>query len=157
MGVSDARIRHNHRANVILDGSKKLGWSAKACPQNSGGAEHYCGNCTLGCFSNDKQGPTASWLPAAARAGARFIEGFNVSEVLFDESSGSKQAVGVLGTWTSRDKHGKVHTPESDRVQKQVKIRAKKVIVACGTLQSPLLLMRSGLKVSSDQPIMNRV
>ncbi|KAI0179950.1 long-chain fatty alcohol dehydrogenase [Hypoxylon sp. FL1284] len=146
MGVSDAHIRHNHRANVILNGSKKLGWAAKACPQNTGGAEHYCGNCTLGCSSDEKQGPTASWLPAAARAGAKFIEGFNVSKVLFDKNRRSKKAVGVLGTWTSRDKNGNIHTPESDRIVKQIRVRAKKVIVACGTLHSPLVLMRSGLK-----------
>ncbi|KAI2630749.1 long-chain fatty alcohol dehydrogenase [Hypoxylon sp. NC1633] len=146
MGVSDAHIRHNHRANVILNGSRKLGWAAKPCPQNTAGSEHDCGHCGLGCGSAGKQGPSVSWLPAAAKAGTRFIEGFNVSEVLFDETHGSKQAVGVVGTWTSRDKNGNVHTPESDRTQRQVRIRAKKVIVACGTLNSPLLLMRSGLK-----------
>ncbi|XXH05031.1 hypothetical protein Hte_011455 [Hypoxylon texense] len=146
MGVSDANIRHNHRANVILNGSKKLGWAAKPCPQNTGGAEHYCGNCTLGCSSGEKQGPTVSWLPAAANAGAKFIEGFEVSEVLFDKKRKSKQAVGVLGTWISRDKDGNVHTPESGRIRRQVRVKAKKVIVACGTLHSPLLLMRSGLK-----------
>ncbi|KAI0131657.1 long-chain fatty alcohol dehydrogenase [Hypoxylon sp. NC0597] len=146
MGVSDTQIRHNHGSNVILNGSKKLGWTAKPCPQNTGGAEHYCGRCALGCGSGEKQGPTASWLPAASKAGAKFIEGFNVSKVLFDENRKSKQAVGVIGTWTSRDKDGNVHTPESNRIQKQLRIRAKKVIVACGTLHSPLLLMRSGLK-----------
>ncbi|KAI5864473.1 long-chain fatty alcohol dehydrogenase [Durotheca rogersii] len=147
MGASDSQIRHNHRANVILNGSKKLGWSAKPVPQNTGGAEHYCGNCTLGCSSAEKQGPTASWLPAAARAGARLIEGFEATKVLFDES-GSKRAVGVLGTWTSRDENGKLNTPVKDRIQRQVRVRAKKVIAACGTLNSPLLLMRSGLKNS---------
>ncbi|KAI1143819.1 long-chain fatty alcohol dehydrogenase [Hypoxylon sp. FL0543] len=145
MGVSDAHIRHNHGSNVILNGSKKLGLTAKPCPQNTGGAEHYC-HCALGCGSGEKQGPSVSWLPAAGKAGAKFIEGFNVSKVLFDETRGPKQAVGVIGTWTSRDKDGNVHTPESDRIQRQLRIRAKKVIVACGTLNSPLLLMRSGLK-----------
>ncbi|KAI1417556.1 long-chain fatty alcohol dehydrogenase [Hypoxylon sp. FL1857] len=148
MGVSDAHIRHRHGSNVVLNGSKKLGWTAKPCPQNTGGAEHYCGRCTLGCGSGEKQGPAVSWLPAASKAGAKFIEGFNVSRVLFDEKHGSKQAVGVIGTWTSRDKDGNVHTPESDRIQRQVQIRAKKVIVASGALNSPILLMRSGLKNS---------
>ncbi|KAI1808433.1 long-chain fatty alcohol dehydrogenase [Daldinia bambusicola] len=146
MGVSDAYIRHNHGANVILSGSKKLGWTAKSCPQNTGGAEHYCGHCATGCGSGEKKGPSVSWLPAAARAGAKFIEGFNATKVLFDENRGLKTAVGVLGTWTSRDKDGNVHTPASERIQRQVRIRARKVIVSCGTLNSPLLLMRSGLR-----------
>ncbi|KAI8963920.1 long-chain fatty alcohol dehydrogenase [Daldinia sp. FL1419] len=146
MGVSDTHIRHNHGANVILNGSKKLGWAAKPCPQNTGGAEHYCGHCATGCGSGEKEGPSVSWLPAAARAGAKFIEGFNVSEILFDEIDGFKTAVGVLGTWTSRDTDGNVHTPISERIQRQIRIKAKKVIVACGTFHSPLLLTRSGLK-----------
>ncbi|OTB08028.1 hypothetical protein M426DRAFT_317536 [Hypoxylon sp. CI-4A] len=145
MGVSDAHIRHNHGSNVILNGAKKLGWTAKPCPQNTGGTEHYC-HCALGCGTGGKQGPSVSWLPAAAKAGARFIEGFAVSEVLFDEKGRSKEAIGILGTWTSRDKDGNVHGPESTRVKRQVRIRAKKVIVSCGPLNSPLLLKRSGLK-----------
>ncbi|KAI2639735.1 long-chain fatty alcohol dehydrogenase [Hypomontagnella submonticulosa] len=146
MGVGDTYMRHNHGANVILNGAKKLGWAAKACPQNTGGAEHYCGHCAMGCGAGEKRGPTVSWLPAASQAGARFIEGFNVSKVLFDESHRSKRAIGITGTWTSRDLNGNVHTPESERIQRQLQIKAKKVIISCGTLQSPMLLMRSGLK-----------
>ncbi|KAI1102629.1 long-chain fatty alcohol dehydrogenase [Jackrogersella minutella] len=146
MGVSDAHIRHNHGSNVILNGAKKLGWAAKPCPQNTGGAEHYCGHCSLGCATGEKRGPNVSWLPTASRSGAKFIEGFNVSTILFDETYNPKQATGVLGTWTSRDKDGNVHTPEAERSQRQVQIKAKRVIVAGGTLNSPLLLMRSGLE-----------
>ncbi|KAI0902377.1 long-chain fatty alcohol dehydrogenase [Annulohypoxylon nitens] len=146
MGVSDAHIRHNHGAEVILDGATKLGWSAKPCPQNTGGAEHYCGRCSLGCGSGEKRGPAVSWLPAAKQAGAKFIEGFKADKILFEGKGGSKRAVGVSGTWTSRDNNGNVHTPESDRIQRQLRIKAKKVIIACGTLHSPTLLTRSGLK-----------
>lgn len=49
----------------------------------------------------------------------------------------------MLGTWTSRDAHGGVAgTPTTRR---KVLIKAKRVIVSAGTMQSPLLLMRSGL------------
>ncbi|KAJ3552156.1 hypothetical protein NPX13_g11179 [Xylaria arbuscula] len=50
------------------------------------------------------------------------------------------------GKWTARDSDGGLQTPQSERIQRTIKIKAKKVIVSCGTLQSPLLLMRSGLK-----------
>jgi choline dehydrogenase-like flavoprotein len=146
MGVSDKYIRHNHGAQVILEGARKLGWDAKACPQNTAGAEHYCGRCMHGCSSGEKQGPAVCWLPAAKRAGARFIEGMEVSKVLFDKKTG-KRAVGIIGTWTSRGRDGKADAPMSDRTQRIIKVNAKKVIVSAGTLHSPLLLMRSGLKV----------
>ncbi|KAF2970579.1 hypothetical protein GQX73_g3000 [Xylaria multiplex] len=146
MGVSDEHIRHNHGAQVILEGSRKLGWHAKACPQNTNGREHYCGRCYHGCGTGEKMGPAQCWLPAASRAGARFIEGVEVSRVLFDKKNGSNKAVGVVGKWTSRDKDGGFQTPEPERIRRIVEVKAKKVIVSCGSLQSPLLLMRSGLK-----------
>ncbi|KAJ8121541.1 hypothetical protein ONZ43_g2027 [Nemania bipapillata] len=115
MGVSDKHVRHNHGAQVILDGAHKLGWNAKACPQNTNGAEHYCGRCHNGCGSGEKQGPAVCWLPAASRSGARFIEGLEVSKVVFDKKSGSNKAIGIVGKWTSRDKDGGLKTPESER------------------------------------------
>ncbi|KAH8162974.1 hypothetical protein CIB48_g5270 [Xylaria polymorpha] len=146
MGVSDKNIRHNHGARVILDGSRKLGWHAKPCPQNTNGAEHYCGRCHHGCGASEKQGPAVCWLPAASRAGAQFIEGMEVSKVMFDKKNGSNTAVGIVGKWTSRDEDGGLQGHESERIQRIVQVKAKKVIVSCGTLQSPLLLMRSGVK-----------
>ncbi|KAK8114067.1 GMC oxidoreductase [Apiospora kogelbergensis] len=145
MGVSDDNIRHNHAAQVLLDGSRRLGWSARPTPLNTGGEDHYCGRCNLGCASTGKKGPVVSWLPAAAKAGAHFIEGFQASEVLFDGPPGStEKVVGLTGTWTARDKDGNV--TGSSRLQRDVRINAKKVIVAAGSLQSPLLLLRSGLR-----------
>ncbi|KAI1758620.1 long-chain fatty alcohol dehydrogenase [Hypoxylon sp. FL1150] len=145
MGVGSSRIRHDHANKLVLDGAEKMGWKAEVCPQNTKGAEHSCGHCGYGCRSGEKQGPATSWLPTAGKAGAQFIEGLDVSEILFD-SSGSKQATGVIGVWTAREADGNIHTPRDQRTQRQVYIKAKKVIVACGTVNSPLLLMRSHLK-----------
>jgi choline dehydrogenase-like flavoprotein len=149
MGVSADHIRQNHGNNVLLDGSRKLGYSAKPVPQNTGGHEHYCGYCMFGCATGEKQGPVETWLPDAARAGARFVEGFKVARVLFDQGSGRKTAIGVEGTWTSRNSSGGIAGPLSDRIVRKVIVKAKKVIVSCGTLWSPVVLLNSGLKVSA--------
>jgi hypothetical protein len=146
MGVSTEHIHHNHGNEVLLEGSRKLGYNAKAVPQNTGGARHDCGHCTLGCGAALKQGPVVSWLPDAAKAGAKFVEGFKIERVLFDDSNGRKKAVGVEGIWTSRNKNGGVDGPASERTVKKVIVRAKKVIISCGTLWSPIVLMNSGLK-----------
>lgn len=143
MGVATDPIRHNPTNNHLLEGARKLGWSHKAVPQNSGGAEHYCGYCSMGCASCEKQGPHVSFLPDAARCGAQFIEGLEVNRVLFEEKKGKKVAVGVRGLWVSRDEYGGVAGKPC--VEREVIIRAKRVIVAGGTMQSPLLLLRSGL------------
>lgn len=74
------------------------------------------------------------WLPDAARAGAQFVEGLAVEKVLMD----GKKAVGVKGLWTSRA-GGK----------REVIVKAKRVIVAAGSIYSPHILMNSGIKVRS--------
>ena len=144
MGVSAAHIEHNPTNEVLLEGARKLGFSVKAVPQNTAGKKHYCGYCTLGCGTAEKQGPVVSFLPDAERAGAKFIEGFQADKVIFDIIKGKKVAVGVKGTWTSRDSHGGVDG--TDKTTRQVVIKAKRVIVSAGTLQSPLLLLRSGIQ-----------
>lgn len=149
MGVATAPVVQSHRGQALLDGSRKLGWRAGVCPQNAGGAQHSCGHCTMGCGSNEKMGPAASWLPDAARAGAEFVEGFEVKRVVLQDG----QATGVLGSWTSRDAKGGLSGPSDERPKTEVMIRAKRVIVACGALRSPLVLLRSGIKASLARPI----
>ena len=146
MGVNTKHIEHNYANRVILDGARKLGYTAKDVPQNTGNGEHYCGYCMMGCPSSGKKGPTESFLMDAAKAGATFIEGYHADKVVFSNKKGKQVATGVQGTWSSRDTY--LRTNSSDAVTRKVNIQAKKVVVSCGTLQSPLLLMRSGIKNS---------
>ena len=114
-----------------------MGYTAKIVPQNVRGEKHNCGYCTLGCWKGEKMGPVNGWFPEAAEKGAKFVEGFQVDRVLFDEK-GKKTAKGVEGVWTSK-------TGETVKVV----VKAKRVVVSCGTLWSPVILMNSGLKVST--------
>ena len=143
MGVSTDHVEHGANNQMLHEGARKLGYSTKIVPQNTGGNKHYCGYCTLGCGSAEKQGPVVSFLPDAAKAGAHFIEGFEAEKVLFEDVEGKKTAVGLKGLWHSRDSNRGVSG--SDKTTRSVVIKAKRVIVSCGTLQSPLLLLRSGL------------
>jgi hypothetical protein len=144
MGVSTEFINHNRPNQILLEGARKLGYSHKDVPQNTGGKQHDCGHCTYGCGSCEKQGPVVSYLPDAARAGTKFIEGFHAEEILFSRKGGAQVATGVMGTWKSRDINGGVAgEPVTHR---KVIINAKRIIVSGGTMQSPLLLLRSGLK-----------
>lgn len=146
MGAGTEAIVHNPSNKHLLEGARKLGWSAKTVPQNTSGKQHYCGYCSLGCGSCEKRGPVVSYLPDAAKAGAKFIEGFDCDKVLFevDKKTGQKTATGVIGTWTGRDENGGV--AGKPLAKRKVIIKAKKVIVSGGTMQSPLILKRSGLK-----------
>ncbi|KAK5110465.1 hypothetical protein LTR62_005816 [Meristemomyces frigidus] len=145
MGVGTAAIEHNKTNSTLLEGARKLGWSAKVVPQNTGGKAHNCGYCTLGCGSCGKKGPSETFLPDAAQAGATFVEGFAVEEVLFERNtiSGDKIVSGVKGTWTSRDGNGGVSG--TDRITRTVIIEAPRVICSGGTIATPILLQNSGL------------
>ncbi|KAF7503097.1 hypothetical protein GJ744_004306 [Endocarpon pusillum] len=136
MGVTTKGIQHNFANRSLLEGSRKLGYHAKEVPQNTGGKEHYCGYCTYGCAGATKNGPAVCFFPAAAKAGAKFIQGFDVRQVHFHESDGKRIAVGVNGLWTEK----------GGQKKRKVTVKAKKVVICAGTLNSPLLLMRSGLR-----------
>ena len=137
MGVSAEHIEHNFANRMLLEGSRRLGYTAKAVPQNTAGRKHYCGYCTLGCGSCEKQGPVVSWFPDAMNAGAQAMEGLEVDSILFSPSNGkAKVATGVRGTWTSRD----------GRTTQPIIVHAKRVVLSAGSLFSPLVLLRSGLK-----------
>lgn len=143
MGVSTEHVEHNINNKTLSEGARKLGYSHKMVPQNTGGKQHYCGYCTMGCGAAEKQGPVVSFLPDAEKAGAQFIEGFEAQKVLFEDVKGQRTAVGVKGRWVSRDISGGVQG--NDRTTREIIIKAKRVIISGGTLQSPLLLLRSGL------------
>ncbi|KAJ9616746.1 hypothetical protein H2200_000465 [Cladophialophora chaetospira] len=143
MGVAKAtdpealgKIEHNFANQTLLEGSRRLGMAVRIVPQNTGSKRHFCGYCGSGCAGATKQGPSNCWFPDAAAHGAEFIEGCWVEEVLFIERNGTKTATGVKATWTSRDR----------KTTRQLTISAKRVVIAAGTLQSPLVLLRSGLK-----------
>jgi choline dehydrogenase-like flavoprotein len=148
MGVGIKAIKHNPGNQMLLDGAKKLRMKAKPVPQNTGGQAHECGYCTLGCGSCGKKGPTESWLPDAARHGAKFIEGFNCEKIIFADdktADGNKVAIGAQGVWNSRDEHGGF---SGQLYSRPVTIYARRaVMVAAGALGgSALLLERSGIQ-----------
>lgn len=145
MGVSEEFVEQNHRSQCLLDGCEELGYKARVTPHNSGNKAHFCGSCHLGCGSSGKKGPAVSWLPAAAKAGAQFIEGFTCEKVEFDDFASGKKATGVRGQWVSRDNEGGMNGPLSERTTREVVIKAKKVIISAGTIWSPVILRKSGL------------
>lgn len=130
------KIEHNFANKILLEGARRLGMAVEIVPQNTASNPHSCGSfCTYGCASVIKQGPANCWFPDAAAHGAEFIEGAFVEEVTFSQQDDIKVATGVKATWTSRDR----------KTTRELTILAKRVIVSAGTLNSPAVLLRSGL------------
>ncbi len=117
------------REQVLQRGLNALGWHAAAMPRNVVGCDQgkVCGYCGYGCSLGAKQSCTKTWLADAQSAGARFVTETRALRVRIEAGT----AVGVEG----RAKNGC-----------RVNIRCKAVIVACGAIHTPALLLRSGLR-----------
>ncbi|KAJ3055463.1 hypothetical protein HK097_010417 [Rhizophlyctis rosea] len=128
LGISDARIVHNQPNSILLEGAKKLGYPASAIPQNTGTHEHSCGHCGMGCPFGEKQGTSVTYLHDAARHGAAFVEGCFVERITHENGV----ATGV--------------TARAGSNKRPLTIRAKRVVCSAGSLSTPPLLQRSGLR-----------
>jgi choline dehydrogenase-like flavoprotein len=123
LGVNTDHNRPSRRDEVLQRGLERLGWHVEAMPRNVIGCEQgvVCGYCGYGCPLGAKQSTMRTWLEDAAAAGARLVVGARARRVLVDRGA----AVGVDA--------GSVH------------VRARAVVAAAGAIETPALLLRSGL------------
>ncbi len=120
------------RDNELLkEGADKLNW--KVIP-NLRNQNHCAGtnNCAWGCPTGAKQSVLVTYVPRALRFGARIYTGIRVDRLTFDGT----RATGIEGRVVGGG---------------SVSIRARAVIVACGAIQTPVLLKRSGLRSASGR------
>ncbi|HMF87313.1 MAG TPA: GMC family oxidoreductase [Gemmatimonadaceae bacterium] len=132
IGASTDESEINENNNAICRGAKALGYSWDAIARNSLGCDcDQCGNCMFGCRVGGKQSAVNTYILDAIRSGARVMAPFTARRLL--QSKG--KATGVEGI--ARDADGR---------QREVRIIARRVVLAAGALESPALLMRSGLR-----------
>lgn len=91
-----------------------------------------CGDCLTGCHGGSKQSLDRSYIPEAVDAGADVFTCSEVDEIVMEGS----RAAGVRG-WVV-DPIGRVR-------QKRFHVRAPLVVMAAGTMHTPVLLQRSGV------------
>jgi long-chain-alcohol oxidase len=121
--------RVSHREQILDRGLRALGWHVDAMPRNAIGCDQgkVCGYCGYGCALGAKQSSTKTWLADAQRDGARFVVETRAARVRIEAGS----ATGV----EARSKGGH-----------RVNIHCKTVVSACGSIHTPALLLRSGLR-----------
>jgi len=123
-------VEHNipsSRDRAIKRGLDRLGWHSESVPRNVRGCtEEVCRLCHYGCQLGAKQSTLKTWLQDAHDAGARILVRTRATRVLHERGA----ATGV-----------DAHTTDGQRVT----VRARAVVAACGALQTPVLLKRSGL------------
>lgn len=132
MGVTDEGTEVMGPNAMLRDGAKALGWSWHPTARNVDTDREdprATGATGLGDRAGAKQGSLQTWLPDAVAQGARILTGCTAQRVLVERG----RAAGVVGT---RLRDGR---------QQRVTVRAREVVVACGALETPALLLRSGI------------
>ncbi|ORY28905.1 FAD/NAD(P)-binding domain-containing protein [Rhizoclosmatium globosum] len=84
--------------------------------------------CNMGCPYAEKQGTHVTWLKDAAECGTQFIQQCKVEKVTYEKG----KVTGIVGTMFMSGV--------------KLVIQAATVVSSCGSMNSPLLLARSGLK-----------
>jgi len=120
-------------AAVARRGAEALGWSYGYLRRNARGCVGS-GVCAFGCPTSAKQHVGITYVPRAEAAEAQVIAGADVRHVLVERGAARGVEARLVGAGGGR-----------------LQVRAPRVIVACGTIHTPLLLARSGLGRASGQ------
>jgi choline dehydrogenase-like flavoprotein len=115
---------------LFKQGCDALGISSEPISRNVRGCRGS-GECFTGCRSRAKQSMDISYLPAALRGGATVLSSVRVERVLVD----GRRAAGVVG---------RVVAPFTGRPSFEVRVRARRVVLAAGCMATPVLLQKSG-------------
>ncbi len=115
------------RDELLEEGLQKLGWDVDVLPRAVQGCtqDDQCGYCGFGCRVGGKQSTYRTYLQDASAAGTRILVDADVRKVFV------------------RD--GKAHGVGAYVNGHQVHVRARAVVAAGGSIETPALLLRSGL------------
>jgi len=133
LGVTSAATSHNRTHKKLIEACERLGYPHRDLTRNvdtSCEDPRVCGYCFVGCQRGCKQSTMKTFLQDAADGGARFLVGARAERILTEDG----RASGVQATV--------VH---EDGTTTSVQINAPTVVAACGAIETPALLLRSGI------------
>ncbi|HLM87060.1 MAG TPA: FAD-dependent oxidoreductase [Solirubrobacteraceae bacterium] len=133
LGVNDTATSQNRTHKKLIEACEALGYPHRPLTRNADTScedPKACGYCFAGCQAGCKQSTMKTFLQDAADAGARFVVGARAERILIEDG----RAEGVQATVTLED--GSTST---------LTVNAPTVVVSCGAIESPALLLRSGI------------
>lgn len=134
LGVNSSESQLNGNNGALWEGCRALGFREgtdfHVIQRNAVGCNQRCDFCTYGCIYGAKRSTATTYLPAAERNGARCIFDARVDQITIEAGV----AKGLMATCTSGGSSHSIH------------VRARAVVVACGGIETPALLLRSGVK-----------
>jgi choline dehydrogenase-like flavoprotein len=133
LGVNDTATSQNRTHKKLIQACEELGYPHRPLTRNTDTAcedPSVCGYCFAGCQKGCKQSTMKTFLQDAADAGARFVVGARAERILTRDGS----ATGVQALVT-----------HEDGTTTALTVEAPAVVVAAGAIESPALLLRSGI------------
>ena len=128
--------QRNMNNEVLWKGCKSLGYKQGVdydqIWRNAVGCQERCAFCTYGCVYSCKQSTLINYLPMSYKNGAKFLFNTKIEHIVVDGAV----AKGAEGEFVSPSSGKSFH----------VKVRAKVVVVACGSIKTPALLLKSGIR-----------
>ncbi len=133
VNVGTAWTTPGRRDELLERGLRAHQWHVESIPRNVTDCREglECGYCGYGCRHGAKNSTARTYLRDATGRGARLVANCDVKRILVEAG----RAVGVEGS---------VRGPDGRRFR--LSVRARVVVVACGALYTPVLLLRSGLR-----------
>ncbi|HYM39328.1 MAG TPA: GMC family oxidoreductase N-terminal domain-containing protein [Thermoplasmata archaeon] len=120
--------------DVLRRGSEALGYREgvdyEILYRNAKGCAQRCDFCFFGCIYNAKQSTLVTYLPDAFHAGARFLFDTKADRITVEGGA----ATGVEATYRAEGREIPIH------------VKASQVVAAGSALQTPALLLRSGIR-----------
>lgn len=120
---------------IAARGAEALGWESGPLRRNAPECDGQA-LCCFGCPTDAKRSTNVTYVPAALEAGAMLYCNARVERVLLEGG----RAVGVVAKAKCEDGEGAT-----------IRVRAASVVLACGTLHTPAMLLRQGLANSSGE------
>jgi choline dehydrogenase-like flavoprotein len=127
---------HNENNRIVLDGARALGYHTYATGRNVSDCI-ACGFCGLGCRYDVKMSVNLTYIPAAERAGCRVIPRARAELISIN---GSEKYI-----------EGNLLAAGSDTRTGTFRIIAPTVIVSASAINTPVLLLKSGLANSNGR------
>jgi choline dehydrogenase-like flavoprotein len=133
--INTNESQRNPNNLVLWQGCVNLGYlegvDFEVISRNAVGCRERCDFCNMGCIYACKQSTIMNYIPMAFANSARFIFNARAETIIIDGDT----AKGILATFS----------PGPDSMV-HFEVRAKVLVIACGSIETPALLLRSGIK-----------
>jgi choline dehydrogenase-like flavoprotein len=132
VNLDESQMNFNNEA--LWKGCQALGYQEghdfEKIWRNAVGCDKRCSFCTYGCVYSCKQSTILNYLPMAFKMGARFLFDTKAERIIVENC----EAKGVEARTSFKGR------------EIRVSVRAKVVVLACGSIKTPALLLNSGVK-----------